>query len=483
MSERTDRPHVLLIVVDQWRGDALGVAGHPVVETPHLDALASSGYRFSQAYSACPSCIAARAGLMTGLLPARHGFVGYRDEVPWQYPTTLAGTFAAAGYHTQCVGKMHVWPRRNLLGFHNVVLHDGYLHQARTAWQDQGLVDDYLPWFREQVHSPYADYLDTGLGCNGYAVQPWPHHELLHPMAWVTTQSIDFLRRRDDSRPFFLKVSYHRPHPPLDPPPSCLQRYLDKPLPLLPLGDWVQHELPTAHGLDSPVPSRPDQVDLARRAYYAQLTHLDLQVNRLMMGLYEHQVFENTVVMMVADHGDMLYDHRLVAKALPFDGSARVPFLLRLPRQMWSTPGGGRVIDQPVELCDVFPTLCDATGVPVPAGLDGASVLPLCRGEDTPWRQWLHGEHAYGDRSNHWLTDGRWKYAWFSQTGRELLFDLAADPQECCDLSAAQPDRLAIWRERLIGELRERPEGYVAAGQLVVGRPAVGTLPHAGVGC
>ncbi|HOJ20539.1 MAG TPA: sulfatase-like hydrolase/transferase, partial [Armatimonadota bacterium] len=100
----SERPNLLLICADQWRGDSLGVAGHPVVETPHLDALARSGTLFTQAYSACPSCIAARAALFTGLSPRRHGFVGYRDGVHWRYPVTLAGTLAAAGYHTQCIG-------------------------------------------------------------------------------------------------------------------------------------------------------------------------------------------------------------------------------------------------------------------------------------------------------------------------------------------------------------------------------------------
>ena len=86
----SERPSILFVCVDQWRGDALGAAGHPVVETPHLDALAQSGARFTQAYSACPSCIAARAAIFTGLSPRRHGFVGYRDGVNWEYPVNLA---------------------------------------------------------------------------------------------------------------------------------------------------------------------------------------------------------------------------------------------------------------------------------------------------------------------------------------------------------------------------------------------------------
>ncbi len=479
MSELSHSPNIVLIMVDQWRGDCLGSAGHPVVETPHLDALASQGVTFTQAYAACPSCIAARASLLTGLSPRHHGFVGYQDGVPWQYPVTLAGTLAEAGYHTQCVGKMHVYPWRNLLGFHNVVLHDGYLHAMRRECRDYGMADDYLPWLRERLGAAYADYTDTGIGCNGYVVRPWIAEDALHPMSWVTTQSIDFLRRRDPSRPFFLMTSYHRPHPPFDPPQSYLDRYLHKLLPPLPMGDWVNHELPASRGLDSPVPRDSAQVDLARRAYYAQITFLDHQINRLFMALYEHGVLGNTAILFTSDHGDMLYDHNHVAKALPFDGSARVPFILAMPGG--SGPCGTRV-DAPVELRDVLPTFCDLAGVQTPPHLDGASVLPLCRGEATAWRECVHGEHVMGDLSNHWLTDGREKYAWFSQIGREMLFDLTVDPQELHDLAAARPDRLAFWRTRLIAELDGREEGFVQGGDLVAGRPQRPTLAHAGQG-
>ncbi len=103
------------------------------------------------------------------------------------------------------------------MGFHNVVLHDGYLHRERAKRDDYALVDDYVPWLREQLGQPEADYVDTGVGCNGYAARPWIYDEMLHPTSWVTTQSIDFLRRRDPTKPFFLMMSYHRPHPPSGP--------------------------------------------------------------------------------------------------------------------------------------------------------------------------------------------------------------------------------------------------------------------------
>ena len=140
----SERPNVLLIITDQMRRDALGVNGGPHVHTPHLDQLARESVNFTRAYSACPTCIAARATLFTGLRHERHGFTGYDPNPEWKYGVTLPGVFADAGYHTQCVGKMHTKPQRALMGFHNVVLHDGFLHDSRRQHPNPIFMDDYL---------------------------------------------------------------------------------------------------------------------------------------------------------------------------------------------------------------------------------------------------------------------------------------------------------------------------------------------------
>ena len=474
------RPNILFIMVDQWRADCLGFTGHPVVETPHLDRLAHEGVNFTQAYSATPTCVPARAALLTGLSGRHNGFVGYNDRVPWHYDVTMPGLLADAGYHTQCVGKMHVEPARNLMGFHNVVLHDGYLHRERGKRDDYALVDDYTPWLREKLGQSTVDYIDSGIGCNGYAARAWPYDEMLHPTSWVTTQSIDFLRRRDPTKPFFLMMSYHRPHPPLDPPEYYLNHYRHKELPPLSMGDWAPETLPV-RGFDSPIPTSPAEIDLARRAYYAQVSHIDHQLNRMFMALYESGVLDNTVILFTADHGEMLYDHNMVAKGTPFDSSARLPFILRLPKNS-SHQVSQQEVDQVVELRDLLPTFCELANADVPDHIDGQSILPLCQGETAEWRNYLHGEHTSGAEggANQWLTDGHEKYIWFTQTGRELLFDLDEDPTELRDLVTARPEQVAMWRARLMEELAGREEGFVQDGELVVGRPQSPTLVSVG---
>jgi len=476
------QPNLILIMADQWRGDCLscGVNGHPVVQTPYLDQLACDGVRFTSAYTSTPSCIPARASLHTGMSQTSHGRVGYRDAIPWDYPVTMAGELTRHGYHTQAVGKMHVFPERSQMGFQNVILHDGYLHYSRHRGRDLALVDDYLPWLRDQVGHE-ADYFDHGLNCNAYVARPWDKEEYLHPTNYVTSQAIDFFRRRDPRKPFFLFVSYHRPHPPYDPPGWAFDMYRDMEMPPVPAGDWSDVMEPYAQ------PSRPDcfvdQVDprvlqRARAGYYGHMSHIDGQINRLIEVLGEYGLADNSYILFTADHGEMLGDHNMWRKAYPYEGSAHVPFVLRGPQGGGLAPGA--VCDKPVELRDIMPTLLSAAEIPVPDSVEGKNVLPLAQGRSAAWREYLHGEHTVLGQSLQYVTDGRCKYVWFSGSGHEQFFDLAVDPHELRDLARVpeQAERVALWRNRLISELADREEGFVEEGDLIAGRPVSPVLRH-----
>ncbi|GLX70437.1 arylsulfatase [Paenibacillus glycanilyticus] len=454
--------------------------GHPVIQTPNLDNLARGGVTFTNAYTATPSCVPARAAMMTGMKQRNHGRVGYKDKVPWNYEHTLAGEFAGAGYHTQCIGKMHVYPTRNLCGFHNVVLHDGYMHYNRDrsattplGWWDQ--CDDYVNWLRDKAGARH-DIMDHGLDCNSSTVaRPWHLDESLHPTNWAVTQSIDFLRRRDPSKPFFLWTSFVRPHPPLDPPQAFLDLYEGIELPQPPIGDWADIHDRNREGLSPTtfrgiVHERMRQKALA--AYYALITHIDNQIGRLLNALFEYGVRKNTIIMFTSDHGDLMGDHCLYQKRLPYEGSAKVPFLLNDPTGTLGLETG-KMVDQVVELQDMMPTLLHSAGIAIPNSVDGMSVLPLSKsGEGSEWRPFIHGEHAMDELSYHYLTDGKQKYIWFSQTGEEQLFNLTEDPQELSNL-ANKPhhqELMGMWRSRLIGELQGREEGYTDGIKLIIGQ-------------
>lgn len=475
------QPNIVLVCVDQWRADCLGSAGHPVVDTPYLDQLAAGGARMTRAYSSCPTCIAARAALMTGLGQRRHGRTGYQDGIPWRYQQTLAGCFTAAGYQTQAVGKMHVYPERWRAGFEHVLLHDGFLHFGRRKAPSLAAIDDYIPWLRAQPGYHEADYFDHGLNCNSFVARPWDKPEHLHPTNWVTSQSLDFLRRRDPTKPFLLYASYHRPHPPLDPPAWAYQQYLEQELPPLPLGDWrgifAPHRRPgSAEPFVGPLP--PERLRRARAGYYGALTHIDHQINRLVEGIVDANLDRPTVLCFTSDHGEMLGDHDLFRKAYAYEASARVPLLFH------NVPGvkAGTVCDSLAELRDLMPTLLDIAGIPVPAGLDGISLLPGLRGEAGIPRELLHGEHLVLGQSMQWIRDRRWKYIWFSGDGHEQLFDLDRDPQELHDCAREQPAEVARLRQALVAALADSPEGFVTDGRLVPGRKPSAVQPWAETG-
>lgn len=456
------RPNVLLIVADQWRGDCLGVAGHPDVKTPYLDSLAARGAYFTNAYSNTPSCVPARAALFTGMRQEHHGRVGYRDRVPWRYEHTLAGEFTKGGYQTQCVGKMHVYPLRSRQGFENVKLHDGYLHafigDKVASFEHQLTADDYMYELAGQGHK---NLLDTGLECVGWETRPWMYDERLHPTHWVGDQAVDFLRSRDRDKPFFLMMSFVRPHSPLDPPESYLAPYRAKHMRAPFTGDWAPPYGPRmntgAHGM-----SDEEQTEEAQRAYYALMTQVDHQIGRIFEILMTNGELKDTIVMFAADHGDMMGDHHLYQKCLPYEGSAHVPLIM-------AGPGiaKGTTVDTPVELMDIMPTLLDFADIEIPGTVDGVSAKPLILGGNIQ-REYLHGEHAYGDMSSHWIVTKRDKYIWFSVTGQEQYFDLENDPNELHDAINDEKcsGRVDELRKILIKELAGREEGYVKDGKL-----------------
>lgn len=473
-----ERPNIVLIMTDEMRGDCIGAAGHPDVKTPYLDTLLTNGVYFPNAYTACPSCVPARAALHTGLSQRSHGRVGYQDGVDWNYPHTLAGELTKAGYYTQCVGKMHVHPLRSNMGFHNILLHDGYLHYYRGAsvpWGENQLwADDYFHWLKGQ-RGIDCDVTDTGLECNSWVSRPWIYEERLHPTNWVTDQSLDFLRRRDPRMPFFLMTSYVRPHAPYDAPEPYFDLYRDKDLRAPAKGDWDDCEALQREGRIFNNTTGPLDPELCRQqqiGYYACITHLDHQIGRIIQKLIEDRLMDNTIIIFTSDHGEMLSDHGLVRKSRGYQGSVHIPLMIYGPRRLVGSP---RVCEDLAELRDILPTAVSLAGGQVPDSIEGVDLLS---GQNH--RQYLHGEHSYGEKSSQFIITRDDKYIWYSQSGEERYFRLDTDPFETHN-AAADPQwqqRLTELRGLLIEELTGREEGYVQDGRLVVGRKPQSVLSN-----
>ena len=477
---RDTRPHLVLICVDQMRADALGIAGNEHIDTPNLDQLARSGNQFTRAYSSTPTCVPARVAMFTGQSPARHGRYGYREGIsfPDAHPVTLQSTLGEAGYQTFGVGKMHVFPDRARCGFDEVLLHDGFLHTSRRLSRGpSAAIDDYVDFLRRETGDPRADYQDTGIGCNAMTARPWEREERLHPPRWVADESFRFLERRDPTRPFFLYMSFHRPHAPFDPPGWLWDKYRARSGPRRRMGDWVSRfdEHRRDHGVEAEFGAQKESVhEHVRAGYYGSIEFIDLQINRLRERLSDEGLAEETIIAFVSDHGEMLGDHDMYRKSVAYEGSARIPFLLHIPpalREGWGESGD---VDAIAELRDVMPTLLDAAGVQIPESVDGQSLRPALAARE-PVRDHLHGEHLIGSLGRHsmqWIRSERYKYVWLSGDGHEQLFDLEADPGELHDLAAdpVHADELARHRRWLVEQLHDREEGYVDGDRLVAGR-------------
>ncbi|NKB72344.1 MAG: arylsulfatase [Candidatus Latescibacteria bacterium] len=460
------RPHLLLITTDQQRGDCLGCDGHPVLETPYLDQLAEGGARFPHAYTSVPSCTPARAGIITGMDQWNHGRLTMSGSDALEYPATLPGELARAGYHTQAVGKMHHAPQRRLYGFHHMVLDES----GRRA---PGFISDYHQFFERHKEGQYG-YRDHSVEWNSWMARPSHLPEHLHPTHWTASEGVKFLEQRDPTKPFFMWLSFARPHSPYDAPQVYYDMYIDNPdIPPAAVGDWAAPYDRKVADVNAPRSHRTKaETHRARAGYYGNITFIDHQIGRVLheFGRLDPEGLANTLIVFTSDHGDMMGDHHHWRKTYGYEGSARVPFIVRWPTA-WKMPGN-QVLEQPVEMRDIMPTLLDAAGVDIPDSVDGSSLLPLGQEEEVPWRSFVQGEHTTCYDREHgmqYVTDGREKYIWFHHTGQEQFFDLVEDPLECCDLAAdpREQSRIDVWRQRLAKVNEERGDPRGQDGELV----------------
>lgn len=471
----SDRPNIILITTDQHRGDCIGIDGHPVVQTPNLDELATSGIRFRRGMTESPSCIPARRSLMTGMSSAAQGMVGMTDA-HWDPPHTLAGCLRDAGYQTALIGKLHLSPKGKRFGFE-------YQERADGPYEFEG--NAYTRWLRDEHGMKDVDAgIAHGVDVNSWIGRPGHLTEQQGMTYWCASRAIDFLHhRRDPTAPFFLNVSIYDPHPPLVPPQWYYDRYIHMELPEPVIGNWAHDPGGPERGYPTAawrVHLDPEVMRCCRAAYYATVNYIDDQIGRLIQYLRREGLFHDTLILFTSDHGEMLGDHHLYRKCWPYEASARVPYLIKPPAS-WGRDRKA-VSNCPVGLQDVMPTFLDAAGAAIPDACTGRSLLPIIRGESSAVREELHIEDSGTYESvdgYHALIGERYKYIWYSQRDTEHLFDLETDPNETADLALGKraDDLLAPWRDRLAAVVADRPEGFVHKGKLVRGKPHTKWVP------
>ena len=440
MTATIERPNVLLITTDQQRFDAVGINNPDgPLRTPTLDNLATGGVNFTRAYSTSPVCIPARRSLLSGLHPQTHGLRAYRDGLEWDAPISLPGELAKAGYQTQLIGKLHLHPQRKRYGYQHMVRSESSNDRWDTPLQP---VNDWCDWMR---HQGYHHPNDIGLNGNGRTTRPWDKPEHTHQTSWLADEAVDFITRyRDPSAPFFLHLSFIDPHPPLNPPQAYWDRYFRRHDVRPTIGDWAPTHAPQRgqHITSQTGPFDLQDLQDTMAGYWGAVNHIDDRIHYVLNRLISYgspRSQEPTLIIFTSDHGEMLGDHHLWKKSVPYESSSRIPFIISSVNMPDIQPS---TCDELVCLEDIVATVLDRCGcsLPQPLGtntLDGQSLLPILQGENTTIRDRLHGEcgkYVYVVKDN-------WKLCWFKDTNEEQVFDVRNDPKECHDRSGDCPIR------------------------------------------
>jgi arylsulfatase A-like enzyme len=414
-----DRLNVLVLYADDWRHDTLGAAGHPVVQTPNLDALAAQGVRFTRACVTTSICGVSRATLLTGQWMSRHGNPAFAMfKTPWDQ--TWPALLRSRGYWTGHVGKWH---------------------------------NGKFP----------AEHFDVG---RSYSGKHWIGDT--HVTAKNERDALDFLDQRPKDRPFALAVAFFAAHAEDSnpkqflPQPETMDLYKDQ---VLPVPDLDPSALPPF--LASPKNAgrirfnwrfdTPEKYQQYLKNYYRLVSGVDAACGRLLDALKASGDLDRTFVIFTTDNGYFHGERGLADKWYPYEESIRVPLIVRDPRAR--KPG---VNDDLVLNVDLAPTILAAAGVPAPDRMQGRDFSPLYLAPAPPaWRDEFYYEHAIVKSkdfipASEALVRKDVKLIRYPDWGTEQLFDLKADPGELKDLIAdpMQAARLAQLRARL-AELRQ----------------------------
>jgi choline-sulfatase len=439
------RPNVLVIMYDQISASALRCYGNPTTITPNIDRLAAEGVVFDNAYCNSPLCTPARYCLMTGQLPTQTGGYDNAAYLPSTVPT-VAHYLRTAGYRTVLSGKMHFVGPDQLHGFEERRTTD--IYPADFGWTpDWTNFDERIDWWYHNMSSV------TGAGVAEVTNQLLYDDEVGNH----AIRALHDAARADDGRPFFMVASFTHPHDPYVTRRQYWDLYegVDIPLPRVGLAKEPHpHTQRLMHVSDmANTTITEDDMRRARRAYYGNVSYVDEWTGRLLATLDALQLRNDTVVILVADHGDLLGEHGLWYKMSFFEDAVRIPLVVHAPKRF----AAGRVA-APVSLVDVLPTLAEMTGAPAPvqplAGTSLVSLLATAATSSTAaaTERMVVGEYmAEGSIAPVvMLRRGEWKFI-HSPVDPDQLFHLASDPDEVQNL-AADPRHaatLAVFREEV----------------------------------
>ena len=417
----TAKPNVLLIVTDDQRPDTIGALGNDVIDTPNLDRLVKRGTTFEHATCANPLCVPSRAEILSGCSSFRNGVLGMGAERIDPKLTLLPSAMASGGYHAWYVGKWMNDGKPLTRGYRET---RALFSSGGGTWKKDEVilgrkgrpVTGYRNWtFKDALGK--AD-LGKGIGLTPLTDQ------------YIADGALEFLKRKTD-KPFFLHLNFTGPHDPLIYPPGYEGKYKFADL-KLPPNFLPRH--PFDHGNYAgrderllPWPRIKEDVLEELAVYYAVIDHIDKQVGRIIEHLRSDGRLNNTYVLFTSDHGLALGSHGLMGKQNMYEHTIRVPLIMTGP----SIPKDKRT----GALCylrDLYPTICDLAGIPIPKRVEGQSLLSIISGEKENLYEEVYG---YFRDQQRMVRNQRFKLIHYPHLDRFQLFDLENDPEEFRDIS------------------------------------------------
>ena len=465
-SPAVPRPNFVLIMTDTQATNVVGTYGHPELRTPNIDRLAETGTKFERAYTTCPLCTPARAGLFTGIYPHTSG--AWTNNLPLgNNIKTMGQRFADAGYTTAYVGKWHL---------------DGHDYfgtgQCPPGW-DPGY------WFDGR------NYLDELAGEGDGLITLWRQglnnledlraHDIRPDFTWAHRngdRAIEFLKRQGEASrarlPFLLVVSYDEPHHPFTCPPSYVERFIDYEYLLGPAAFDRLEQKPSHQqewASSSGGAGRAALEGTVRSPMYLGCnSFVDAEIGRVIDAVHWY-VPEDTWIIFTSDHGEMLGAHHLTGKGpVMYEEIAHIPLIIECPKvSRASSCGGPRSVKTLASHIDLLPTMMDLAGMDIPPILEGSSLVPVLAGDEDPDRGVVVTFQRYEIEHDSWggfqpvraIVKGQHKLV-LNLLHSDELYDLASDPGEVYNLmddlgTASVRDEL---HDRLLNWMYEKRDPF-----------------------
>ncbi len=498
------KPNIILITSDQQHWNTIGKF-FPEIKTPNLDRLANEGFLARRAYCPNPTCTPTRASLLTGQYPSRHGAWSLGTKLP-DNAHTMCHLLGEAGYDTALIGKAHFQQLRSTpefpsieshplirdldywKGFHGPWYGIEHVELARNHGDEAHAGQHYALWMEEKGLNNWRDYFrnkweefDYSDGeSNSSQQHSWTLPEEFHTNAWITERSLERIRKNnEEDKPFFLWASYFDPHPPYLVPEPWASMYDPEKI-TVPRMVPGEHENNPPH-LQKTQQENPDFTDwleagqgnhgccshlhdrkeLAKNiaVYYGMVSMMDHYIGKLLDGLEEMGLAEDTLIVFTTDHGHYYGHHGLNAKGpFHYEDGIRVPFIVRWPGEV----PAGTESDALQSLVDVPVSLLRVAGADVSPMMQGVDQLPVWLGKKETVRDHVLVEHRHQPTTIHMKTyvDERYKLTVYFRCEYGDLFDLQNDPEELHNLwndPASQTLKAELTRKMLFAEMAVEP--------------------------